>query len=102
MGHKRLIGAEVKTLHAMMVSASRTDCLCTVPIFMAPYAPSFGLSVHQLPFPMKPIPLFVAWHARSEREPALIWLLDIVRSAIEQALKGINKANGTFKSRGEP
>jgi DNA-binding transcriptional LysR family regulator len=98
LGHKRRIGAEVKTLHAMMASASRTDCLCTVPIFMAAYAPSFGLSVHQLPFALKPIPLFVAWHARSERDPALTWLLEIVRSAVEHALEGIDKA-GALKRR---
>lgn len=99
MGHKRRIGAEVKTLYAMMASASRTDCLCTVPVFMATIAPSLGLSVHPLPFPFKPVPLFVAWHARCERDPALIWLLEFVRSAVGQALKSIKQTNGALKAR---
>jgi DNA-binding transcriptional LysR family regulator len=85
MGYARRIGAEVKTLHAMMASASRTDLLCTVPIFMSPYAAAFGLSVHQLPFSLKPITLYIAWHARCERDPATVWLLEIVRAAVAHA-----------------
>jgi len=86
MGLRRRIGAEVQTLHAMMATAQRTGCLCTLPSFMAPYASAFGLGVYELPFPLSPVPLFVAWHVRHDRDPAMAWLLERAREAVSGAM----------------
>ncbi|WP_137921451.1 LysR family transcriptional regulator [Hydrogenophaga sp. 2FB] len=84
MGHARRVGAEVQTIYGMLATAARTGCICTVPAHMGGrYARMFGLSVHEPPVHVRPPhPLFHAWHARFEVDPALAWLLANVRQAV--------------------
>jgi DNA-binding transcriptional LysR family regulator len=88
MGNERRVGAEVKTFYTVLATAARTGYICTVPAHMARFAHAFDLSVHETPFQLPPIPLFLAWHARYADDAALGWLLANVRQAVVPSGKG--------------
>jgi DNA-binding transcriptional LysR family regulator len=72
----------------VLATAARTGYICTVPAHMARFAHAFDLSVHETPFQLPPIPLFLAWHARYADDAALGWLLANVRQAVVPSGKG--------------
>ena len=67
----------------MPAVSARTGYVCNVPDRIADsFAELFELSVHQPPIDFPPSPLFHAWHARFESDPALVWLLERMRSVM--------------------
>lgn len=83
LGHSRHTMMAVRDYSAVTAIVSRSNLVCTVPAFIAPFNhPS--VEVVELGFPFLTYTLCMAWHPNSDGDPGLLWL----RTQMEEVMDG--------------
>ncbi len=84
LGRKRTIAAWLPSFHLAAPLIADSDLLLTAPhATLGAQAERYGLLVLRCPFRLPPIELSVHYAAYRQRDPALIFFLDVVRAAFE-------------------
>lgn len=84
MGRQRRIVARLSTFGMVPFLVAGSDLMAIMPEGTAHYvAPPLGLQVVRLPFKTSKLRLAMAWHPRSEKNPANIWLRNQIRVLME-------------------
>jgi DNA-binding transcriptional LysR family regulator len=86
-GLSRRVVASLPTSSAALDLVARTDLATTVAEQVCrPVWTRLGLLARPLPFPVPPVPVILAWHHRSDSDPAHAWLRAEVRRALRDIL----------------
>lgn len=87
-GLQRRVAVTVNHLSAVPRLLTHSDLIAVVPERVADTAEFRSkLRVTDLPVTVDPVPIHLMWHARLDRDPALIWL----RTLLEEIVKGQQK-----------
>jgi DNA-binding transcriptional LysR family regulator len=79
-GLSRQLPAVVGHLAAVPPLLLTSDFLCTLPERLALIvAKPFGLAIKATPLEIPPIPVYMLWHNRHDRQPASLWLRGLLR-----------------------
>ncbi|WUG08912.1 LysR family transcriptional regulator [Streptomyces sp. NBC_00466] len=89
-GLRRRVTAVLPSHLAAMMLAARSDVVCLVPTALPGAAPSpltdaatvLGLNVLDIPLPLPPLTIGMAWHPRHAADGAHRWLRDAIRLAL--------------------
>lgn len=74
-GLRRQVVAAAPTGAAALQFVRRTDLVVTVPALVSgPAVEAFGLVSRALPVAVAPVPMYLAWHRRYDKDPAHAWL----------------------------
>ncbi|MBV8656329.1 MAG: LysR family transcriptional regulator [Burkholderiales bacterium] len=80
LGQRRQVAITVPHYNAVPAMLMGTDALCTLPIrFLRRFADQ--LDIFPLPFELPAFQIAMAWHARSDNDPALKWLRGLLLDA---------------------
>lgn len=75
------IGATVPHILAVPMIVGRSDMIAIMPRRLAEQLASvYGLRIVELPCPQEPAPIQLVWHARSDSDPANMWLRNVFAS----------------------
>jgi len=82
-GHERFVALSVPSAHGVLLVASRSNLVASVPerTARAMHA-GLGLELFDLPLPVPGLPMALAWHPRYSADPAHTWL----RGCIQRVL----------------
>jgi DNA-binding transcriptional LysR family regulator len=96
LGLRRHVLATVPTYSAACFLALESDALAIVPSAFAERAARvMGLTAYEIPLPLPPIRIAMAWHVRHDTDPAHRWLREaIARISREVAGDGRNPKSG--------
>jgi DNA-binding transcriptional LysR family regulator len=87
LGLRRRVGATVGTMGAALWLAASTELVAAVPASLArAVGPSLGLVMFELPMELAPLEYRIGWHARLHRDPAHVWLRELVAARWRAAL----------------
>ncbi|MDX6354767.1 MAG: hypothetical protein QOF98_1670 [Streptomyces sp.] len=104
LGLRRHVLATVPTHSAACFLALESDALAIVPATFAHRAARvMGLAAHDIPLPLPPVRIAMAWHVRHDTDPAHRWLRDaIARISREVAGDGHNSARPAIEDTARP
>jgi len=84
-GHRRRVAVSIPHYSLVPGLLACTDLVCTLPIrFLNRFADQ--LDLFPLPFDLPTFAISMAWHARSGKDPALIWLRSQISALSAQTL----------------
>ncbi|MGA5097137.1 LysR substrate-binding domain-containing protein [Streptomyces lavendulocolor] len=78
LGLRRRVVAVVPSWPAALQLCRETDVVC---LATGTAAQAFGLHTFDVPLPLPPLTLAMAWHPRNDADPAHRWLRDHIRAA---------------------
>ncbi|MFI1372801.1 LysR family transcriptional regulator [Streptomyces longwoodensis] len=81
-GLRRRVTGTVGTLPASLFVIRETDLVGLVHSWGLPLADTLGLVPFEIPLPLPPLRLGLAWHPRHEADPAHAWLRGTVRDLV--------------------
>jgi DNA-binding transcriptional LysR family regulator len=80
-GLRREVVATVATTEAALAIACASDCFVVVPRRVSQMtAAATSISFVDMPMPMDPLPLFLTWHTRHQRDAVHAWLREQIRN----------------------
>lgn len=82
LGLRRRVTGTVGTLPASLFVIRETDLVGLVHSWGLPLADTLGLVPFEIPLPLPPLRLGLAWHPRHEADPAHAWLRGTVRDLV--------------------
>jgi len=89
---KRKIGVQVSQFSSLLVTASQTDFIASVPSALAwLYADKLGFKIYKWPFSPMPLPVYLMRPALLKQDPAHLWFVNEVKQACVEVLEGFEK-----------
>jgi DNA-binding transcriptional LysR family regulator len=79
LGLERHVVGSVGTFPASLFVLRDSDLIGLISSWGIPLATTLGLATFEVPLPLPPIPLGLAWHPRHDADPAHAWLRRCVR-----------------------
>jgi DNA-binding transcriptional LysR family regulator len=81
LGKQRRVAMFTPNFAANIASLRGTDLIMSLPSRLASFANEQGLVLFKLPIMVPDYPYLMTWHRRSDDDPALMWLRDLVIKA---------------------
>jgi DNA-binding transcriptional LysR family regulator len=78
LGKARRVAMVTPNFAANIASLRDTDLIMSLPSRLAPLANEQGLVLFKLPIAVPNYPYLMSWHRRSDDDPAVMWLRDLV------------------------
>ncbi|MEU3031625.1 LysR family transcriptional regulator [Streptomyces incarnatus] len=86
LGLRRRVVATLPSYTAALFLCRETDLVCLTPVGAAEHCPAaLGLCTFEVPVPLPPLDIGMAWHPRDDADPAHRWLRDRVREVWRSA-----------------
>ncbi|MEU9408619.1 LysR family transcriptional regulator [Streptomyces sp. NPDC048281] len=82
LGLERHVVGTVGTFPASLFVLRDSDLVGLISTWGVPLATTLGLATFEVPLPLPPIPLGLAWHPRHDADPAHAWLRGCVRELV--------------------
>ncbi|MFF7719173.1 LysR family transcriptional regulator [Streptomyces luteogriseus] len=82
LGLTRRVVGSVGTFPASLFVVRCTDLTGLISHWSVPMARALGLATFEVPLPLPPLPVGLAWHPRHDVDPAHAWLRDAVRKSL--------------------
>ncbi|MCX3285479.1 LysR family transcriptional regulator [Streptomyces sp. NEAU-H22] len=82
LGLTRRVVGSVGTFPASLFVVRSTDLTGLISHWSVPMAQALGLATFEVPLPLPPLPVGLAWHPRHDVDPAHAWLRDAVRESL--------------------
>lgn len=82
LGKKRHIAMVTPSFSTNLSSVRNTDLIVSLPSRLAGIGQQFGLMTFKLPLTVPDFPYLMAWHMRTNSDPALMWLREVVAEEI--------------------
>ncbi|MFD4597092.1 LysR family transcriptional regulator [Streptomyces sp. NPDC058464] len=82
LGLERHVVGTVGTFPASLFVLRDSDLIGLISSWGVPLATALGLTTFEVPLPLPPIPLGLAWHPRHDADPAHAWLRRCVRELL--------------------
>lgn len=80
---ERKIGVQVTQYISLLAAVANSDYIATAPKQLASrYADALGLTVHEFPMVVPPVPIYMMWSKAFDHDPAHQWLLKQLRLAM--------------------
>jgi DNA-binding transcriptional LysR family regulator len=79
LGLKRRVVGSVGTFPSSLFIIRDTDLVGQITSWSLPLASTLGLATFDVPLPLPPLKLGLAWHPRHDADPAHAWLRGAVR-----------------------
>ena len=80
IGVRRTVKFSVPGLLSLLRMVSTLDVVASLPRCTALHCQEWAnLTIHELPFKMEPVPVYMVWHERFDSESGHIWLRDNIR-----------------------
>ncbi|MEU6479801.1 LysR family transcriptional regulator [Streptomyces sp. NPDC047017] len=80
LGLRRRVVATLPSYTAALFLCQETDLVCLSPVGIAEHCPAaLGLRTFEVPLPLPPLDIAMAWHPRNDADPGHRWLRDRVR-----------------------
>ncbi|RJF96726.1 LysR family transcriptional regulator [Noviherbaspirillum cavernae] len=93
-GLKRDISLRCTDYHSACLVVSKTNLLLTI---MSPIAElavqGSDIELHRFPLPDKTVDLYLYWHAMSDNDPAIQWMIGLIEEQVsaDASIKAVNK-----------
>lgn len=78
LGKERRIAIVTPSFSTNLSSVRNTDLIVSLPSRLAAVGQQFGLVTFKLPLAVPDFPYLMAWHIRTDSDPALRWLREVV------------------------
>ena len=78
LGHKRRVVMTTPNFAANVASLFNSDLIVSLPSRLVAAADQKELVLFKLPMKVPGYPYFIAWHRRTNDDPALVWLRDLI------------------------
>ncbi|MER6223690.1 LysR family transcriptional regulator [Streptomyces sp900105755] len=85
LGLERRVVGTVGTFPASLFVLRDSDLIGLITSWGVPLATALGLTTFEVPLPLPPIPIGLAWHPRHDADPAHAWLRNCVRELMTGA-----------------
>ncbi|MCS0603738.1 LysR family transcriptional regulator [Streptomyces sp. LP11] len=86
LGLRRRVVATLPGYTAALFLCRETDLVCLTPVGVAEHYPAaLGLRTFEVPVPLPPVEVAMAWHPRDDADPGHQWLRDRVREVWRSA-----------------
>lgn len=82
LGKERHIAMVTPSFSTNLSSVRNTDLIVSLPSRLAGIGQHFGLVTFKLPMAVPDFPYLMAWHMRTDSDPALMWLREVVGEEI--------------------
>ncbi|MBV9077302.1 MAG: LysR family transcriptional regulator [Methylobacteriaceae bacterium] len=93
MGRSREVLAALSHFPTLPFVLKRRRAIANVPSVAAHhYAEAYGLEVGPTPVPSPDFEVALAWHARTDADPAQIWFRELVASCVVELRRGVAEA----------
>jgi DNA-binding transcriptional LysR family regulator len=92
LGLSRRVVGTVGTFPASLLIIRDTDLVGLLTSWALPLAASLGLVAFDVPLPLPPLEMGLAWHPRHEADPAHAWLRGAVRELLSERPEGTRPA----------
>ncbi|MEU6059176.1 LysR family transcriptional regulator [Streptomyces sp. NPDC047097] len=80
LGLRRRVVAVLPSYTTALFLCRETDLVCLTPVGVAEHCPAaLGLTTFEVPLPLPPLEIAMAWHPRDDADPGHQWLRDRVR-----------------------
>jgi len=87
---ERRIALRIPNFALGPITLQQTDYLMTLPHLLAEqYAQTFGLTWVEVPVPIRPFDISMAWAPRYSQEPGLIWMRELLKDAASTQAKAL-------------
>ncbi|MER5792408.1 LysR family transcriptional regulator [Streptomyces sp. NPDC001980] len=84
LGLERRVVGTVGTFPASLFVLRDSDLIGLISSWGVPLATALGLVTFEVPLPLPPVPLGLAWHPRHDADPAHAWLRGCVRELVTE------------------
>lgn len=90
----RRVAYECDSMSTLLLLTSLNDWLCVTSRWHYQYfGKALALRQFELPWPTRPIPVYLSWHTGRHHEPALQWLRGVLTRASQIAIRDAERAN---------
>ncbi|MFD8230292.1 LysR family transcriptional regulator [Streptomyces sp. NPDC059696] len=88
LGLTRRVVGSVGTFPASLFVVRATDLTGLISYWSVPMARALGVATFEVPLPLPPLPVGLAWHPRHDADPAHAWLRGAVREILADWSRG--------------
>ena len=82
---ERKIGVQVTQYISLLAAVANSNYIATAPKQLASrYADALGLTVHEFPMVVPPVPIYMMWSKVFDHDPAHQWLLKQLRNVVKE------------------